>query len=84
VAAHRPTGHDLGGKDDYAETGAVPHTLRTPDELRSFFDGLEFVEPGLGPVPQWRPDLGYNDATPVIGEPAPAADAPWGGVARKP
>jgi len=79
-----PTEQATAAHDNYAETGAVPYTLRTPDELRSFFDGLEFVEPGFGPVPLWRPDLGYNDATPVIGEPAPVADAPWGGVARKP
>jgi S-adenosyl methyltransferase len=79
-----PTEQATVAHDNYAETGAVPYALRTPDELRSFFDGLEFVEPGFGPVPLWRPDLGYNEATPVIGKPAPVPDAPWGGVARKP
>ncbi|WP_246257864.1 SAM-dependent methyltransferase [Amycolatopsis anabasis] len=30
--------------------------LRDAERLRSFFTGLEFVEPGVVPVPQWRPD----------------------------
>jgi hypothetical protein len=72
-----PTEQATAAHDQYAETGAVPYNLRTPDELRSFFDGLEFVEPGFGPVPLWRPEL-------VIGDPAPVPDVPWGGVARKP
>jgi hypothetical protein len=72
-----PTEQATAAHDQYAETGAVPYNLRTPDELRSFFDGLEFVEPGFGPVPLWRPEL-------VIGDQAPVPDAPWGGVARKP
>jgi hypothetical protein len=46
--------------------------------------GLEFVEPGFGPVPLWRPELGATADAPVIGQPAAVPDAPWGGVARKP
>jgi hypothetical protein len=79
-----PTEQATAAHDQYAETGAVPYQLRTPDELRSFFDGLEFVEPGFGPVPLWRPELGATAEVPVIGQPAAAPDAPWGGVARKP
>jgi SAM-dependent methyltransferase len=29
---------------------------RTHDEISAFFDGLELVEPGLVPLPEWRPD----------------------------
>jgi hypothetical protein len=29
---------------------------RTRKQVLSFFDGLEFVEPGLVPAGQWRPD----------------------------
>jgi hypothetical protein len=79
-----PTEQATAAHDRYAETGAVPYTLRTPDELRSFFDGLELVEPGFGPVPLWRPELGTTPDVPAIGEPVPVPDAPWGGVARKP
>jgi O-methyltransferase involved in polyketide biosynthesis len=39
----------------YGESGADPYTLRSPDQLARFFGGLELVEPGLVPVPRWRP-----------------------------
>jgi hypothetical protein len=79
-----PTEQATAAHDQYAETGAVPYTLRMPDELRSFFDGLELVEPGFGPVPRWRPELATTTDVPVIGQAATVPDAPWGGVARKP
>ncbi|WP_007026826.1 SAM-dependent methyltransferase [Saccharomonospora iraqiensis] len=31
-------------------------SLRSRDTLESFFDGLDLVEPGVVPVPLWRPD----------------------------
>lgn len=40
----------------YGESGADPYTLRGPDQLARFFEGLELVPPGLVPVPDWRPD----------------------------
>lgn len=48
---------------------------RTRAEVERFFDGWELVEPGLVPVPAWRPD----------GEPPadPEAVYYWCGVARK-
>jgi hypothetical protein len=70
--------------DNYADTGAVPYNLRPPEEIRPFFDGLEFVEPGFGPVPLWRPELDVRDGVPNIGSVVVEPDAPWGGVARKP
>ena len=39
----------------YASTTS-PVTQRTPEEILTFFDGLEILEPGLVPVQQWRPD----------------------------
>ncbi|MEU8285198.1 SAM-dependent methyltransferase [Micromonospora sp. NPDC048905] len=61
-------------QDDYNESGAVPYTLRSPDQIVGFFDGLELVEPGVVPCPQWRPDD-------VVDTPADI-DA-FGGVGRK-
>lgn len=58
----------------YNETGAVPYQLRTPEEIASFFTGLELVEPGVVSCPLWRPD-------PSAGAPT-AVDA-FGGVGRK-
>ncbi len=56
------------------DTGAVPYQLRTPEEIASFFDGLELVEPGIVSCPRWRPDPGAEPAD---------VDA-FGGVGRKP
>jgi SAM-dependent methyltransferase len=50
-------------------------TPRTHDEVSSFFSGLDLVEPGVVPVPEWRPDS----------EAAAAAKAHvWGAVGHKP
>ncbi|WP_194736656.1 SAM-dependent methyltransferase [Actinomadura sp. RB99] len=51
------------------------HRLRSPDQLRGFFTGLDLIDPGVVPVPHWRPDL-----SPM---PPDTVDA-YGGVARKP
>ncbi|MEU1179939.1 SAM-dependent methyltransferase [Streptomyces sp. NPDC005820] len=59
----------------YNESGAVPYNLRTPEQITSFFDGLELLEPGVVPVPLWRPEAGSPEPQ-VIGE--------HGGLARKP
>jgi O-methyltransferase involved in polyketide biosynthesis len=59
--------------EGYNETAAVPYNLRTPEEIASFFDGLELVEPGLVPLGQWRPEPD-----------SPAALSAFGGVGRKP
>jgi hypothetical protein len=48
--------------------------VRTVDQLRGRFDGLELVEPGMVQVTRWRPD----PDTP------PAEVDQFGGVARKP
>ncbi|WP_268815936.1 SAM-dependent methyltransferase [Amycolatopsis alkalitolerans] len=30
--------------------------IRDPDEVAAFFTGLKLVEPGLVPLPDWRPE----------------------------
>ena len=52
--------------------------FRTLDQVRGFFHGLEFVDPGLVPVPDWRPDSPAGDDQAEIARMACA------GVARKP
>ncbi|MDT7615683.1 MAG: hypothetical protein QOF00_3130 [Pseudonocardiales bacterium] len=40
------------------------YTVRTLDQFRECFEGLEMVEPGLVPTPQWRPaptDIGTTE-----------------------
>jgi len=63
-------------QEGYNETGAIPYVLRKPEDIASFFDGLELVEPGVVSCPRWRPD-------PVPAEPPAELDA-FGGVGRKP
>ena len=48
-------------------------TFRTRAQVAAFFDGLQFVEPGLISTPQWRPGTGISP------RPLPG----WVGVARK-
>jgi len=69
------------GPDDaqqrYNGAAPVPYHLRRPDQLASFFDGLDLIEPGVVPCPQWKPD--------TAGAGAPRDDAAaYCGVARKP
>jgi O-methyltransferase involved in polyketide biosynthesis len=61
-------------QQDYNDTGAVPYQLRTPQEIASFFTGLDLVEPGIVSCPRWRPAPGDEPFD---------LDA-FGGVGRKP
>ena len=64
------------GVESRNETGIDPYTLRTIEALGRFFAGLELAEPGIVPVPQWRPPIATL---------APQVDiAQACGVARKP
>jgi O-methyltransferase involved in polyketide biosynthesis len=82
----------------YNENVPVPYVLRRADELASFFDGLDLVEPGVVPCSSWKPDLPGTSSTGTSstgtsstgassagasGRPAGEAAA-YCGVARKP
>jgi hypothetical protein len=30
--------------------------VRTPEEIKKYFDGMTLIGPGLVPLPLWRPD----------------------------
>ncbi|MBT2210930.1 MULTISPECIES: SAM-dependent methyltransferase [Actinomadura] len=66
----------IEAQQGYDDTGAVPYRLRHPDTVAAFFAGLDLVEPGVVPLPLWRPDPSPLD-------PPGSADA-YCGVARKP
>jgi hypothetical protein len=85
--------YDESARPRYGTSAPAPYLLRQPDELASFFDGLDLVEPGVVPCPHWRPD-GYGaegpstggsstDGRQVGGVPDDEAAA-YCGVARKP
>jgi O-methyltransferase involved in polyketide biosynthesis len=62
----------------YNQSAPMAYRLQRPDELASFFDGLDLVEPGVVPCPEWKPDVRSADG---------AAQGPavaYCGVARKP
>ena len=61
----------------YNDSGAVPYHLRSPEQFRRYFEGLEVVEPGVVPIVQWRPDTEAPDTE-------QAEIYSYGGVARKP
>ncbi|GAB3691278.1 SAM-dependent methyltransferase [Nocardiopsis oceani] len=56
--------------------GDVPYLLRSPEEFAARFEGLELLEPGVVPCPEWRP-------YPVEAGIRRGMDQ-YGGVARKP
>ena len=58
----------------YNALAGQPARLRDRAEVERLFDGLELVEPGVVPLPQWRPGSEFEARTPA---------AAWGGVARK-
>jgi hypothetical protein len=44
------------GAKAQADLGS-PYALRTVEQIRRWFDGLDMVEPGLVQLPRWRPTL---------------------------
>ena len=61
----------------YNERVSTPQQLRSREEVARFFEGLEYVDPGLVQVHRWRPD-------PADEAPAANAVSAHGAVARKP
>jgi hypothetical protein len=59
----------------YADSGSVPYRARTRAEIAGFYDGLEPVEPGVVPIPQWRPEQSVFPGQSDVAE--------LGGVGRK-
>lgn len=53
----------------YEESGAIPYRTRSREQFTGYFDGLEFVEPGVVLVDDWRPDpaQGRGPEIPQIG-----------------
>ncbi|MEV4000579.1 SAM-dependent methyltransferase [Actinomadura sp. NPDC049753] len=48
----------------YDATGAAPYQLHSPDQIRGFFTGLDLIDPGVVPLPHWRPDPSPIPPTP--------------------
>ncbi|GAA5140719.1 SAM-dependent methyltransferase [Pseudonocardia adelaidensis] len=63
--------------ENYKSTGAVPYIPQPIEQIRSYFEGMEMVEPGVVSITEWRPDP--TDIGSVV--PLPETT---GAVARKP
>ncbi|WP_404819499.1 SAM-dependent methyltransferase [Streptomyces marincola] len=63
-----------GDRGHTGQTGQI----RTREQILSFFEGMELVEPGLVPPQDWRPD------GPVPAGATHAAVSMWAGIARRP
>jgi len=59
------------------QVGTPLMTLRSPEQIAPFFDGLDLLEPGVVSCCLWRPDM-----SPLGGQPPPVDE--FCGVARKP
>ncbi len=70
--------YDDSARARYGQSAPAPYLLRRPDELASFFDGLDLIEPGVVPCQRWRPDGRGADGA------AQDEVAAYCGVARKP
>ena len=76
AAASAQRRYDASARPRYGASAPAPYRLRRPDELASFFDGLDLTEPGVVPCAQWRPDGRERDGA--------GKAAAYCGVARKP
>jgi hypothetical protein len=76
--------YDASARERYGASAPAPYLLRKPDELASFFAGLDLTEPGVVPCQQWRPDGRGTGAAGLPGGRDDAGTAAYCGVARKP
>ena len=59
VISHASAEGDPDHADEHAElyrNAGTPMTMRSRDEVSTFFDGFELVDPGVVYLPLWRPD----------------------------
>jgi hypothetical protein len=54
----------MGGADDEWPAEAA-YSVRRPEEIAGFFDGLDLVEPGVVPCSRWKPDRAASDGPEV-------------------
>jgi O-methyltransferase involved in polyketide biosynthesis len=47
------------------QVGTPTMTLRTPEQVNVFFDGLELLPPGVVSCSRWRPEIGRSGEPPI-------------------
>ncbi|MFD9438960.1 SAM-dependent methyltransferase, partial [Streptomyces sp. NPDC060001] len=53
-----------GGAVDVYKDIRSPLIMRSREDIARFFEGYDMVEPGLVPMPTWRPDPASEDEDP--------------------
>ncbi|MEV7964387.1 SAM-dependent methyltransferase [Sphaerisporangium sp. NPDC088356] len=48
------------GQKVFSRTSAPGVTSRSPGQVLAFFDGLDLVDPGVVPLRDWRPEMGFS------------------------
>ncbi|TDC76978.1 SAM-dependent methyltransferase [Streptomyces hainanensis] len=61
---------------DVYRSGGATLVMRTRAEVTAFFDGFDLVEPGVVPLPDWRPEAPVEDEDPIV-------HAGYAGVGRR-
>jgi O-methyltransferase involved in polyketide biosynthesis len=61
--------------DMWNQAGSLPYILRTPEQIATYFDGLELLEPGVVSCSLWRPEGGEVGSIQPVDE--------YGAVGRK-
>ncbi|MEW2517393.1 SAM-dependent methyltransferase [Actinacidiphila alni] len=56
-----PTPSAQRGVQEVYQRTTTPLIMRTKEEVELFFDGFELVEPGVVPLPHWRPEVPLSD-----------------------
>jgi O-methyltransferase involved in polyketide biosynthesis len=54
----------VGGAVDVYKSIRNPVIMRSRDEIARFFEGYDMVEPGIVPMPHWRPETAPEDEAP--------------------
>jgi O-methyltransferase involved in polyketide biosynthesis len=70
-------------EESIADSGGEHYHAREAADIASFFDGLEWVEPGFVSVSLWRPEVSEQPEGNVQPLSSPAPVGQYGGVARK-
>ncbi|MGH3309226.1 MAG: SAM-dependent methyltransferase [Streptomyces sp.] len=65
-SADRGSEREATGVRDVYRSASSPLIMRTRTAVNRFFDGFDLVEPGLVPLPHWRPTEGPEPDDPIL------------------
>lgn len=60
------TENTADGANQYNTSGAVPYHLRAPEQIHTWFDSVDLVDPGLVSSSDWHPELSDEQLPPEL------------------